>query len=229
MFKLLFPFIFAIALNAYADEACQSAESSSANEIKTYEIVQKEDDFEFKQVFIDDEEGLRKLLSHFHINSDTWIKSISALLKEIKNGECILGIEDGKLHCRVNGVVVKCFYTNDQQERFQLFEEKQVFKNGQIRKRGHRFVAEKLKSNESPEQGALRGLAEELQISGPDVHVVPLFEENRCDTRESLDYIGIQTTYNSYVFSCEISDSHYKDCYVEDQEDKQTFFSWIKI
>lgn len=184
---------------------------------------------DFNPVSLKCEEDLSNLLSSFQINTDNWIKSVSALYKEVKNGECILGIEGGKLHCHVNGVVIKCFHTNCLGERFQLFEEKQVFKNEQTRMRGHKFVAEKLKSGESPEQGALRGLAEELQISGPDVNVVPLFEENKSETIESPDYRGIQTSYNTYVFSFEVSDSHYKNFYIEDQEDKQTFFSWIKI
>ncbi len=184
---------------------------------------------EFSPVNICSVEDLDKLLLSFQINPNNWIKSVPALYNEVKNGDCILVIEDGKLHSRVNGVVIKCFYTNTQRERYQLFEEKQVFKNGQTRERGHKFVAEKLQSGESPEQGALRGLSEELQISGPDVHVIPLFEENKCDSIESPDYRGIQTSYNTYVFSCEISDSHYKNFYVEDQEDKQTFFSWVKI
>ncbi len=174
-------------------------------------------------------DDLDKLLSHYQINPDNWIKSVTALYNEVKIGDCILAIEDGKLHCLVNGVVIKCFYTNTQGERYQLFEEKQVFKNGQIRKRGHKFVAEKLRPFESPNQGALRGLAEELQISGPDVQVIPLFDENKCDTIESPDYKGIQSRYNTYVFSCEITESHYNNCYIEDQEDKKTFFSWVKI
>lgn len=183
----------------------------------------------FSAVDLESEDDLLNLLSHFQIIPENWIKSVSALYNEIVNGECTLSIREGKLHCQVNGVVIKCYHTNNQGERFQLFEEKQVFKNGQIRERGHKFVAEKLRSGESPEQGALRGLAEELQISGPKVHIIPLFEENKVDTRESPDYKGIQTTYNSYVFSCEISDLHYKNYYIEDQEDKQTFFSWVKI
>ncbi len=184
---------------------------------------------EFNQINLCDVEELNKLLSHFQINPAKWVKGVGALYKEVKNGECVLGVKNGELHCQVKGVVIKCFYTNSQQERFQLVEEKQVFKNGQTRERGHRFIAEKLKAGESPEQGALRGLAEELQISGPDVHVLSLFEENKCDTIESPDYRGIQTTYNTWVFSCEISDFHYKKYYVENQEDKQIFFSWIKI
>lgn len=172
---------------------------------------------------------LDDLLHRFQINPKSWIKNVLDLYNEIKNGDCILEIEEGKLYSRVNGVVIKCFYTNHEGERYQLFEEKQVFKNGEVRERRHRFVAEKLQFDESPEQGALRGLAEELQISGTDIHLVPLFEENRCDTRDSPDYKGIQTSYNTHVFSCEIPKAHYKEQYIEDQEGKKTFFSWIKM
>ena len=219
MNKLFFPSILVIALNLYAGN---SYEAHREAPIKT-------DILEFNQIILSDEEELNQLLSYYQINPDNWIKSMSTLYKEIEDGDCILGIKNGKLHCLVNGVIIKCFFTNDKQERFQLFEEKQVFKNGQTRERGHRFVAEKLKSDESPEQGALRGLTEELQISGPDVHLIRLSEEDKCDTVESIDYRGIQTTYSTSVFSCEIPDSHYKDYYIEDQEDKKTFFSWVKI
>lgn len=174
-------------------------------------------------------EDLIELLLHFQIKTDDWIKSVSDLFDEIKKGDCRLSIENGMLHRYVEGVVIKCFYTNSQGERYQLFEEKQIFKNGQVRERGHPFVAEKLQFNESPEQGALRGLAEELNISGPDIDLIPLPEENKCDTMDCPTYKGIQSTYNTSVFYCEIPDSHYRSFYVEEQEDKQTFFSWFKI
>lgn len=176
------------------------------------------------------EQDLLQLLSNYpNVDTATWIKGVSSLYSEVKNGECILEIEDGKLHRRVDVVAVKCFHTNNRGERFQLYEEKQVFKNGNARERGYKYVAEKLHAGENPEQGALRGLAEELQISGPDIHVTPLVAENTFKKMESATYKGISSSYNTYVFSCEISDAHYKDSYVEDQEDKQTFFSWIKI
>ncbi|MBA3603293.1 MAG: hypothetical protein H0W50_06565 [Parachlamydiaceae bacterium] len=183
----------------------------------------------FNMTDLNSTEDLSELLSYFQIKYDNWIKSVSDLFNEIKKGDCRLSIENGILHRHVEGVAIKCFYINSQGERFQLFEEKQVFKNGRVREGGHPFVAEKLQFNESPEQGALRGLAEELQISGPDVHVISLPKENKCDTIDCPTYKGIQSTYNTAVFYCEIPDSHYRSFYIEEQEDKQTFFSWIKI
>ncbi|MBA2369363.1 MAG: NUDIX hydrolase [Candidatus Protochlamydia sp.] len=181
------------------------------------------------QLNINSLDGLKELLNNYKVCPTNWIKSVNALYNEVTKGDCTLSIKNERLHSHVNGVVIKCFYTNDQGEKYQLFEEKQVFKNGQTRERGHKFIAEKIQSNESPEQAALRGLAEELKIFGPKVSLTPLFEENKCDTVDSPDYKGIQTTYCTNVFLCEISPTHYKDFYVEDQEDKQTFFSWVKI
>ena len=177
-------------------------------------------------VFENEEEFNRKLVE-FSMNTEKWIKSASALYKEIVQGDCILGIEDEKLHRSVNVIQVKCFYTNEQGEQFQLIEVKQVFKNGTIRERGHKFLAEKLQIGESPEQGALRGLFEELQIS--DVKVVPIPTENSFKKQESLTYIGLSCSYNTYVFSCEIPKSLYKSSYIENQDDKDTFFEWYKL
>ncbi|MBX9703312.1 MAG: NUDIX domain-containing protein [Silvanigrellaceae bacterium] len=184
----------------------------------------------FVPLSINNEEDLNLVLSKFpDIKSNEWIKSVSTLYGEIKNGECILGIEDEKLHRRVDVVSIKCFYTNEEGQRFQIFEEKQVFKNGMERRRGHMYVAEKLQPNETLEECAKRGLAEELQIAGPDVHVMPLAEENTFEKRESPTYKGIQCSYNTHFFSYEVPKLFYKESYVEEQDDKSTFFSWIKI
>lgn len=174
-------------------------------------------------------EDLEKLLDRFQINRDKWRKKISDLYSEVKIGDCILSIEKGKLHRLVNGVSIKCFYTNGLGDRYQLIENKQIFKNGQELKRNLKCVSEKLQTGESPEQGAIRGLFEELKISGPDVHVIPFPEENRCDTVDAPDYSGIQTTYDTSVFTCEIPESHYKNSYEEVQDDWTTSFSWVKI
>ncbi len=185
---------------------------------------------DFVPLKINNEEDLSFILSEFpNIKPNEWVKSVSTLYREIENGECILGIQEEKLHRRVDVVSIKCFYTNEESQRFQIFEEKQVFKNGTERQRGFKFVAEKLQLNETPEDGAKRGLAEELQIAGPDVHVVVLVEENTCEKKESSTYKGIQCSYNKYCFSCEIPALFYKDLYIEKQEDKSTFFTWIKI
>jgi hypothetical protein len=187
---------------------------------------------DFNPVNLNSLDDLKKLLDCYQINTDIWTESgssVSSLYDEVKAGDCTLEIKDGKLHSRVNGAVIKCTYTDNEGNRYQIFEEKQVFQTGKIRNRGHRFISEKIRFCETPEEGALRGLAEELQISGPEIRLIPQFDENKCDTIDSPYYKGIQATYNSYVFSCEIPHSHYRERYVEKQEDKTTHFSWVKI
>ncbi|MBA2368881.1 MAG: hypothetical protein H0V82_07660 [Candidatus Protochlamydia sp.] len=185
---------------------------------------------EFKQLEFSNIDDFNRTLSEFSINTKSWdVKGVSSLYDEIQNKECIFGIENERLHRRVDVVCIKCFHTNSQGERFQLIEEKQVFNNGVERKRGFKCVSEKLESGELPEKGALRGLSEELQIFGEDVQVISLPHENKSEKKESGSYKGIDCTYNTFFFSCEIFHHYYQNIYVEVQKDKQTFFSWLKI
>ena len=185
---------------------------------------------EFKQLSFNSESELVELLLKYpSINTELWVKSVSSLYKEIVDNDCVIGIENEKLHRRVDVVKVKCFYTNDQGEKFQLIELKQVFKNGHIRERGHKYVAEKLQFGEIPEQGALRGLKEELQLKSEDIKIISLPDENTFEKSISQSYKGLECSYNMYVFRTEIPEVDYKEMYIEDQPDKQTFFTWIKV
>lgn len=174
---------------------------------------------------------LNKVLSNFpEIDANKWVKSPELLYKEIKENDCRLSIEKGELLRRVDVIRVKCFYTNPEGERFQLVEEKQVFKNGKVRNRGFNFVGEKLKEGEDPKLGALRGLAEELKIAGPNVQVKSLEEENTSVTLESPTYLGIKSNYRTYNFAYEVPEEEFKPSYVEiDEGSKDTYFSWVKI
>lgn len=184
----------------------------------------------FATLKINSEEDLRRILSEFpEIKSDKWIKSVSALYTEVKEGECVLGVQDNNLVRRVRVVAINCFHTNNHGERLSLYEEKQVFTDGRVRNRDMEHVAEKLKHNETPEEGARRGLAEELQIEGPDIQLKALEEENQVTEEDSPSYKGIRTIYNTYVFSCEVPGSHFKESYVEVQNDKSTYFQWKKM
>ena len=94
-----------------------------------------------------------------------------------------------------------------------------------IRKRGNKFVAEKMKAEETPDQAALRGLEEELQISG-----VPVVSSHVGHAqKESPTYLGIQSNYNTYYYNCEIPHEKYLPSYVERQVDKRTYFTWEAV
>lgn len=177
---------------------------------------------------ISSEDELFSVLANFpDLKTESWVKNISQLYQEIQQGECVLGMEGERLHRRVDVVAIRCFYTDEAGQRFQIFEEKQEFKNGQVRERGYTHVSEKLFFGEVPENGARRGLAEELNISGPEVHLELI--KNKCRREESNTYKGLSCTFNMHVFSCEIPPSLYQPNYVEEESDKSTFFSWVKI
>lgn len=184
----------------------------------------------FKELHFNSQSELNNLLYQHQIDPTKWIKTPQNLFKEVQERDCILGLEDGQLHRKVQVAHIKCFYTNNHGEKLQLKEDRQVFKNGNVRERGFQFVAEKIQFGEPPKDAALRGLSEELQIFGPDIDVVPLEEENIFERRASSNtYVGIASSYQVYVFKCDIPHNHYRDSYVEVQEEKQTFFSWMKI
>lgn len=175
------------------------------------------------------QDDLNQVLKDHNIDTGKWVKSPQSLYKEIKAGECQLGVANGQLVRSVNVVAVRCFFENDEGQKFQLQEEKQVFNNGNVRNRGFKHIAEKLQADEKPQEAALRGLAEELQVQGPDVSVVPLEEANSFVTTESPTYSGILSSYNTYVFLSKIAPQHYQETYIEEGEDKKTYFNWVQV
>src|SRR4051812_3449495 len=105
------------------------------------------------------------LLNKFpNIDQSKWIKTIDNLLEEINNNKCTLEVQNGNLYRCVRVATVECYYVNNQGQRFKLMESKQIFKNGNELKRGFYHVSEKLLPYETPVEGAIRGLKEELQI-----------------------------------------------------------------
>lgn len=173
------------------------------------------------------------LLKYPAINRSQWTKTLDSLFEELREGECYLAEEKGKLYRKVDVVCVKCFYTKEGGEKLRLFEEKQVFKredrqDERVRKNFH-FVAEKMKPDETPKQAAIRILAEALNISGPHVRVGAVFKDAKTQTRDSPFYCGIENVYRTYVFTHTISSQDYRERYKEKQGDKRTYFSWMKI
>lgn len=176
-------------------------------------------------------DSLNLLLYNMEINQKDWVKNSAALFKEIEEGDCILGIQNQvTLVRRVDIARTRCFYTNEKNERFKLVEVNQIFNDGRSRQRGWDYVAEKIQLGEDPKVGAIRGLAEELGISGPEIEIISVPEENDFDERSSSQtYIGIAAIYNNYSFKCEIPKKYYQSEYVEIQDDKKTIFQWVKI
>ncbi len=171
---------------------------------------------------------LEDCLLHFHIDSNLWngVKP-SNLLADIQKGESVLEIEEDQLYRRVNVVSVYCYFTNDNNEKMRLVEEKQIMPDGKMRLRGYTFVSETMKKGESPQQAARRGLAEELQISDPELQFEVLNDEKI--TKESTTFVGINTHYLIHYLKTEIPLRHFKEHYVEMENGVETHFKWERV
>lgn len=181
---------------------------------------------ELNQTNLHSVDQLKEMLSKYpEIKTNTWVKGLSDLFTEIKEGECVLNLTPEGIDRCVNVVAVKCFHTNHKNEQFKLVEQKQFFKNGITRSRDHDHLAEKLQSCESPMEAAVRGLQEELKLSGLDIKP----EESTLVVKESPSYAGIKSMYKIFNFSCEIFSDKYRSFYLEKQKDKDTLFVWSKV
>ena len=174
-------------------------------------------------------EELEKCLTQYHVDSARWNGAkVETLFDDLKKGECVLEAKEGQLHRRVNVVSVRCFHTNQNQERLKLVEEKQVLADGKIRQRGYEFVSETMKPNETPLEASVRALAEELQISDPELQFQATPEYNEDKTKDSTTYVGIPTHYIVYHFKTEIPTRLFKETYVENEGGNTTYFKWVK-
>lgn len=109
----------------------------------------------------------------------------------------------------------------------QLFEDRQEFKDGRVRRRGLVGLSEKMKPDENPLLSAKRALAEELSFnSAGDIDDLGI---ERVD-QQSPSYPGLPTEYLIHNMKTELPANAYNpEGYVEKQSDKSTFFIWKEI
>lgn len=126
--------------------------------------------FERKDNFVID--ALEKQLGDAGINTSSWgsdqAKTLVHLQAEIESGETILITkESGELLRRVVVGSADVYYQSPDGKKFRLKEDRQVFKDGRERRRGmEQAVSEKMRLNENPRDAMIRGIQEELDISG---------------------------------------------------------------
>lgn len=173
---------------------------------------------------------LSKILIDANLPTDKWIKPVSNLLNEINNGETVLEIINGELYRRVEVVSVRCLYKSQTGENYKLVEDRQEFKSGTTRKRNFDYIAEKISPSESPLAAALRGLSEELQISGDNLSLQELPEQYEECKQYSPSYLGLKCMFKKHWFVLQMPEDKYnKDGYKEEQSDKTTYFTWQKV
>jgi hypothetical protein len=178
-------------------------------------------------------DDLFKKLDEYDISYDSWgkgeAKKIENLFDEVKEKECHIKDEGGKLVRYIEFVGVRIFYTDKNGVRYSLKEDRQVFKDGRARKRTMQAsVSEKMKSGEDPQRSAIRGVEEEL---GFRIKSDQLLKQKELSyDGGSQSYPGLNSRYRGHVFNCNLTQHQYKqEGYVERQKDKSTYFIWVKI
>ena len=169
------------------------------------------------------EEGyfqLLDLLKDYNIPLDQYgtggFKTVGHLYSEIKEGETDLTEENGKLVRRVSFVGARVIY-NKEGRWLRLYEDKQVFKDGRIRRRAHMpySAAEKFKAGEDPKEVIIRGVKEEL---GLDITKDQFSFYNKKEIENNDDYPGIISYHEGHEFLVVLNDEQYNpDGYVEKQ------------
>lgn len=155
-------------------------------------------------------------------------KTVGHLWQEIKEGETKLEIEDGNLVRRVEFVGARILYKKGEQW-IRLYEDRQVFKDGRIRRRANMpySAAEKFKSGEDPKMVIVRGVEEELGIKLSESQFV-FYNKNEIENND--DYPGIKSIHTGHEFLVILNNEQYKEeGYTESQKDKDVYFVWRPI
>lgn len=176
---------------------------------------------------------LLDLLKKFNVPLDEWgkgsAKTVAHLYNEVKEGETILKEEGDKLVREVEFVGARVIYKKEDGEILRLYEDKQVFKDGRIRKRKTMpySMAEKFKAGEDPKASVIRGMKEELGI---EINKEQFVFYNRVRKNINDDYPGIDSYHTGHEFLVLLNDEQYDpEGYIERQPDKDVHFTWRPI
>jgi len=178
-------------------------------------------------------ESLKAQLEGAGINTAEWgtgqAKTLAHLVKEIEGGETVLvENEAGELLRKVIVGGADIYYVSPEGKKYRLKEEKQIFKDGRERRRDlGQAVSEKMKPGEEPKEAIIRGVQEELGISG-EVLLEDVATNEQTITSPS--YPGLKSQYINYKFKATLNDAQFKpNGYIEEQTDKSTYFIWEEV
>lgn len=161
---------------------------------------------------------------------DNGSKPLSALYKEIQNGESIVYLDNaGNIIRNISYVGIEVYFTTDSRI-FRLYEDHQEFKNGFIKVRESQTegVFEKMMIDEDPIVAGFRGIKEELGINARGVHLSAKKDNPQIfPPKNSKTYPGVLSVHTKHSLCAIIDrDSFKPEGYVEHQEDKTTYFKW---
>jgi hypothetical protein len=143
---------------------------------------------------------LETYLKSHNIDISSWgkgdSKTIGHLFNELKNKECSISVENGVLIRVMEVVGLIVVYKNQR-----LKEDRQVFKDGRIRRRNMTSsCSEKMIYGENPIEAALRCSTEELDITLSESQL-----QNYTlspDENESMSYPGLYSKYKKTHVYC---------------------------
>lgn len=145
-------------------------------------------------------------------------KTQEHIIQELALGECELASKGGSIVRVVNLVTIKI----ENQGKL-LIEAFQELHNGKRVDRRIIGVAEKAQTGETPEQAALRGIAEELEGISPQTLESTGFE---FEPNSVSKYKGIQSYAAKYTFEAVLKPEDVRDRYEEFREGDRTVFVW---
>ena len=176
------------------------------------------------------EPEVRELLLAHDIPLDTWgtgtAKTFDHLMYELRAQESRLEMIDDVLVRVAEGSAIYVYY-EDAGRPLILREDRQVYKDGRVRRRADidTSVAEKRLPGEDPLETAYRALREELAIA----ERLPLVWQRKYDKGvvPSDSFPGMMSQYLVNLFELFLPERHYRpEGYVEHQADKSSYFIW---
>lgn len=191
---------------------------------------------------ITNEEDLKELLKQHRINYHSWdipgstTKTVNDLFNELKEEEARLVSRDGKLIRLITVVSADVYYERVFLKyihivpKYLLTEEIQTFSDGRSKKRETDYsVAEKMFPGENPCDALYRMMKEELGISDKNKNYSYSKLKTRYKESKSSSYPGLITEKEIYYFVVSLTNRSYNPSgYIEEQEDKKTYFVWKK-
>ena len=149
-------------------------------------------------------------------------KSVGNLWAEMKQGECTLTYEEGRALRELRVVKMRVLHPTSTQH---LIEQKQTLANGKEKIRGG-VPGEKLINDEVAEDGALRGVKEEL---GWEVVGAPRLLHTTVEVKPSESYPGLMSRYTFYEYALNVRglpEEHLKPLFITVEGDRKHHWQW---
>lgn len=180
--------------------------------------------------------AFKKFLDEHGIDYASWgegpTKTVERLFYEYLSGETTFLIKKKRLIRIVKRVQIVVYYRSSKGTLYRLIEERQVFKNGAVRKRSRsRSLSEKMIPGERAKDAAMRAMKEEIGVAGLEP---ALFQKlpsiKRGKAVSSHSYPGLPSIHYGPRFKVLMPHVFYERAgYDEVQQDKKTEFRWYRV